>query len=146
MKRKGTERQIVPFLAGWLLLVTATTAWANPPEVSYLHPDYPTAGPRVIIGEGFPSVGSQLEVFCWHPPESKAEVEAGLQAWAQGQLPSWPAEPPKDATRVPVLDSEARTAVAALNGVVTWMRTPEGVSQPFAYDLAMPWWLLEDEV
>ncbi len=133
------------FVAGWLMLVTASTAWANPPEVSYVHPDYPTAGPRVITGEGFPSVASQLEVLCWCPPESKDEVESGLRAWTQGQPPLWPAEPPKDTTRVPVLDSEARTAVAALSGVVTWVRTPEGVSKPFAYDLAMPWWLLEDE-
>ena len=134
------------FAAGWLLLLAATTAWANPPEVSYIHPDYPTAGPRVITGEGFPTVGSHLEVLCWRPPESKEEVEAGLQAWAQGQPPSWPSKPPEDAVHAPVLDSEARIAVAALSGVVMWVRTREGVSRPYAFDLAMPWWLLEDEV
>ncbi len=136
----------IRFLAGWLLLSAATAAWAGPPEISYVHPDYPTAGPRVITGEGLlPADGSQLEVLCWRPPESKEEVEAGLQAWAQGKPPPWPAEPPKDATRVPVVDSEPQVAVAALSGVVVWVRTSEGVSRPYAFDLAMPWWLLEDE-
>jgi hypothetical protein len=128
------------------LLMRAITAWAGPPEISYVHPDYPTAGPRVVTGEGFlPADGVQLDVLCWRPSESKEDVEAGLQAWAQGQPPTWPAEPPEDATRVSVLDSESRIAVAALNGVVTWVRTSEGVSRPFVFDVAMPWWLLEEE-
>jgi len=121
-------------------------ALASTPEVSYIHPDYPTSGPRVITGEGFPDLGSQLEVLCWRPPESKEEVEVGLQAWVKGEPPPWPVLPPDETMRVPVLDSEARIAVAALNGVVMWARTPEGVSKPYAYDLAMPWWLLEDDV
>jgi len=87
-----------------------------------------------------------LEVLCWRPEESKDEVEAGLQAWVRGQPPAWPVDPPKDVTRAPVLDSEPRTAVAAVSGVVLWVRTPEGISRPFPFDLAMPWWLLEDEV
>jgi hypothetical protein len=135
----------IRFVAGWLSLAAVVTAWAGPPEISYVHPDYPTAGPRVVTGEGFPADGSQLEVLCWRPPESKEETEAGLQAWAQGQPPTWPAEPPKEATRVPVLDCEPQIAVAAVNGVVVWARTADGVSQPCAFDLPMPWWLLEEE-
>jgi hypothetical protein len=137
-------RQTIPFLAMCCGLAAAT-AEAGRPEIAYVHPDYPTAGPRVITGEGFPASAAQLEVLGWRPPESKEEVEAGLQAWAQGQPPAWPAEPPKDATRVPLLDSEAQVAVAALSGVVVWVRTPEGVSRPYVFDLATPWWLLEDE-
>ena len=136
----------VRLATGWLSLVAATAAWAAPPEISYVHPDYPTAGPRVLTGEGFlPADGTPLEVLCWRPPESDDEVEAGLKAWVQGQPPSWPAEPPKDATRLPVLDCEAQVAVGALSGVVTWVRTSEGLSRPYAFDLAMPWWLLEEE-
>jgi hypothetical protein len=56
----------------------------------------------------------------------------------RGPAPVWPAEPPHDAVRVPVLDSEPRTAVAALSGVVLWVRTSERVSRPIAFDLAMP--------
>lgn len=137
--------RIACWLAGCLGWFAATAAGAGP-EIAYVHPDYPTAGPRVITGEGFPPEGSQLEVRCWRPPESKAEVDAGLEAWTRGQPPTWPAEPPQDAARVPVFDSEPRTAVAALNGVAVWVRTAAGVSRPYAFDLAMPWWILEDDV
>ena len=117
---------VMRFVVGLLLLVASTAAWAGPPEIAYVHPDYPTAGPRVITGEGFPADGSQLEVRCWRPPETKEEVAAGLDAWAHGQPPTWPAEPPQDAPRVSVLDSESRIAVAALSGTVVWVRTRVG--------------------
>ena len=38
--------------ASWLSLVAATAAQARPPEICHVHPDYPTAGPRVVTGEG----------------------------------------------------------------------------------------------
>ena len=88
-------RQTIWLLAVWCCLF-ATTADAGRPEIAHIHPDYPTTGPRVMTGEGFPANAAQLEVLCWRPPESKEEVEAGLQAWAQGQPPAWPDEPPKD--------------------------------------------------
>ena len=40
------------------------------------------------------------------PPDSREEVEIGLQAWADGQPPERPAAPPHDAVRVSALDSE----------------------------------------
>ena len=126
MSKSNTGSCTLRFVAGWISLVATTAACADPPAVSYVHPDYPTTGPRIVTGERFPADGAQLEVLCWSPPNSREEVETGLQAWGDGPPPAWPAEPPHDAVRVPVLDSEARTAVAALSGEVLWVRTGRG--------------------
>ena len=92
----------------WVTVFATAVATAEPPEIAHVHPDYPTAGPRIVTGEGFPPA-AELDVRpCWRPPESKEEVEAGLEAWRRGTPPAWPVEPPSDATRVQVFDSEPR--------------------------------------
>ena len=38
----------------WVTVFATAVATAEPPEIAHVHPDYPTAGPRIVTGEGFP--------------------------------------------------------------------------------------------
>jgi hypothetical protein len=45
MTKRNTGSGTLRCIAGWISLVAATAACADPREVSYVHPDYPTTWP-----------------------------------------------------------------------------------------------------
>jgi hypothetical protein len=124
-----------------LLLAHAlmTDAWAAPglaPEIAHVFPDFPTEGPRIITGENFDP--KKTEVLIWTPADLKAEELLKLLGDEERALPT---TPPADARRAEVLDVEPQVIVAGLGPAAVWVRTPAGVSQPYAVDLARPCWL-----
>jgi hypothetical protein len=109
---------------------------AAAPEIAHVFPDFPHDGPRIITGENF-ELG-KTELWLWTPP---AVNEAQLLERLGDSERSLPETPPADARRAEVLDVERQVIVANLGPAVLWIKTPAGLSKPYALDLARPCWL-----
>lgn len=107
------------------------------PEIAHVFPDFPCEGPRIITGENFEP--GRTEVLIWEPP-AVAKAEDLLQSVGDDELPL-PAAPPAEARRAEVWDVEKQVIVASLGPAIVWIKTPAGVSQPYAIDLPRPCWM-----
>ena len=113
---------------------------AAPSEIANVFPDYPGFGPHIITGEGF-DPGS-TEIWVWEP--STREATAREMADRLGSdWPELPAQPPEGAQRVGTLDVERQVIVAPLTGAVLWVKTADGFSKPYLFNVAKPLWISE---
>ncbi|TFH46263.1 MAG: hypothetical protein E4H01_10265, partial [Lysobacterales bacterium] len=131
----------------WLVVLGVVAGWpaggiAAPPEISNVYPDYPGFGPHIITGEGFDS--GSTEVWTWEP-SARETMEKEAAGRLGGDLSELPARPPEGARRVGMLDVERQVIVASLNGAVLWVKTAEGFSKPYLFNVAKPLWVSESK-
>ncbi len=134
--------------ASLVLLVSAGMAAAERPQIANVHPDFPmdlqgNAAPHIITGEGFEP--NATEVWTWSPKNDDETVKAAAEKLGEATAPL-PAEPPKGASKIAPLDVEKQVIVAHLNGCVVWVKTKEGFSKPYLFNVAKPFWLSEAKV
>lgn len=125
-----------------LAMPNGLPAQAAPPEISNVFPDFPTeypnASPHLVTGEGFEP--GKTEVWVWSPGKEAAAITNALAGLGEAE-PILPEQPPQDARRVSTLDVERQVLVAALEGVVVWVKTTAGVSKPCLFNVPKPCWL-----
>lgn len=144
-----------------LVLLASGVAYAAPPEISYVHPDYPVAElykrtemnvPHVITGENLGGEG--FELWCWAPSFNEKRLLGVVGEPKEQDYPD-PEEILNDETnpdpgkiffKVPIIDAEAQVAVARLQGFVVWARNKDGWSQPYRFGTARPFWINQSKV
>jgi len=124
------------------LLVSIECLFGAPPEIALIFPDYPGVGPQLITGAQFDPL--HTEVWVWEPPSGERLVREAAARLGEA-LPALPAHPPEGARRADVLDVENQIITASLNGAVAWVKTPDGFSQPYLYNVAKPLWVSEEK-
>lgn len=129
----------------------AAPAFAAPPEIAHIHPDYVGTHlkadvPHLLTGEGF--CPEQTTLWIWGHPYDAAAIDKAAERLARGEaLPPLPDAPPKDARRINPLDVDGQIMMANLwslakgNLTVVWAQTPEGFSKPCLFNVAKPVWL-----
>ena len=127
-----------------LLALCAVTAFASPPEIANVFPDFPGGGdaPKIITGEGFDPASTR--VWTWSPESDEATLKEALVHIDNG-LPPLPAKPPKAARSHGPIDIEAQILVARVRGAVMWIETPNGFSKPLMFNVAKPFWISESK-
>lgn len=125
------------------LFTLRMVAAATPPEISYIHPEFHSDGPRLIMGEAFGQQGT--EVWCWDPPTKPEDIDQGLRE-ATGDGLSLPDRPPADSRRVELVDSEPQVLVARLTGTAVWVKTASGTAAPYPINLPSPRWLSQQRI
>jgi len=130
------------WMVGAFFGISALTAFAAPPEIANVFPDFPTeypnASPHLITGEGFEP--GKTEVWIWSPGKEAAGITNGLASLGEAEQ-TLPEQPPKDARRVSALDVEQQVIVAPLEGVCVWVKTPAGTSAPYLFNVPKPCWV-----
>ncbi len=144
-----------------LLLLAGGIAVAAPPEISYIHPDYPVAElykrtelnvPHVITGENLGGEGFAL--WCWAPEFNDKRLLNVVHEPAERDFPlpeellngdEHDPEPGRFFFKVPVLDVEEHVAVARLRGCVVWARNRDGWSRPYRFGTARPFWVSQPQ-
>lgn len=124
------------------LATTATVQAGNPPEIANIFPDYPGVSPQLITGEHFDL--THTEVWVWEPPSGERNIRETAARLGEA-LPVLPAQPPAGARRADALDVEQQIITVSLNGAVAWVKTPEGFSQPYLFNVAKPLWVSEEK-
>lgn len=144
-----------------LFMLLALAAFPAPPEISYIHPDYPVAElykrtemnvPCVITGENLGGEG--FELWCWTPPFNEKRLLGVVKEPEERDYPTpdeilndeHNPEPGKVFFKVPVIDAEAQVAVARLQGCVVWARNKDGWSRPYRFGTARPFWVSQSQV
>jgi hypothetical protein len=145
-------RQCTPptVLAVALALATSATR-AAPPEICRIQ----GGNTKTIWGTGFQA--GQTEVYVWDAPFDEDAVLAALRATPYRARDLLPAEPPKGARKLSILDADSRGLVMAVEftthytasgfydaragGQVCWVKNADGVSHPWLVRSARPCWV-----
>ena len=122
-----------------VFFVVAGEALAAPPQISFLHPEYPAGGPNVITGEGFDPQATQIHV--WDPKVVEEEIRASAKHLGIGAQPSLPSEPPEGSRRIAPLDVELQIVVASLSGDFVWIGNADGLSSCYLHNVPKPFWI-----
>ncbi len=136
-------RVVVAALTIAIASLAASGETSSRPVISNVFPDFdpPVRVPHVITGENFDP--NTTEVWCWQGSADSPTTQAALNRL--GQPMTLPTEPPKGACRAAVLDVESQVIVANLQGVVVWVKTAQGWSQPCLFGTAHPFWISRDK-
>jgi hypothetical protein len=113
------------------------------PEIANILPPFRVEVPLMIFGEQFATDG--MEVWSWQPPTGAAELQRGLDALAQGKPTALPVQPPADAQRSELLDTDTHTLMTKAPGDVIWVRNAQGWSAPYLYNAARPFWISREQ-
>lgn len=108
------------------------------PEIANVVPYFRVESPFLLLGENLDAPG--VEVWSWQPPAGDAEIAAGAEALSRGGN-ALPAQPPPEARRAELLDTDVHSLLAELPGDAVWVRNRAGWSKPYLCNAAMPFWL-----
>lgn len=113
------------------------------PEIANILPPFRVDAPLMIFGEQFATDG--IEVWSWQPPTGADELQRGLDALVQGKPAEMPVQPPADAQRSELLDTDTHSVMAKAPGDVIWVRNAQGWSAPYLYSAARPFWISREQ-
>ena len=123
-------------ITGWILALVlgmSVAAGAAAPEINYITPLVNHWEPFILLGEGLDA--PKVDVVHWAPKEDKDPAELLPEIIAHG-LPEPPATPPAGSNtnsfgRLRHLAPQAVSGVMMGGVAVFWVRSPEGISQPY---------------